>query len=381
MRIFTRYILFEVIRIFLLALASLTCLVVLGFGLKEGLRNGLPPGLMIQSIGYMLPESLGVTVPISMLLAVSFVYGRVAGGNELLALKAAGIHPWVIVSPVLVLATMLSLVTVIIYDVTAIWGRPHVRRLVVESVDEVAYSVLRNTRSFNSEQLSIVVKGVQGKRLIRPMITIKGRGDKPTMAFRAAEASLYTDHHKGVLVIQIYDGQAEIGDKAKFEFSNGMVYEIPLESNQRPLHRDWVSQAEIPEKVRLLQEEADHLRQGLRAAPLLSADEVAKKQNQLASTLWQLARMKTEPYRRWANGFTCLFFVMVGIPVAMLWRFDSFLSSFFACFLPILVVYYPLLMMQEQYTTSGKLHPCFFWSANFLIAIPGVLLFRRTVRY
>jgi lipopolysaccharide export system permease protein len=65
----------------------------------------------------------------------------------------------------------------------------------------------------------------------------------------------------------------------------------------------------------------------------------------------------------------------------MRWRFDSFLAGFFVCFLPILVVYYPLLMFQEDLTTSGTLPPVAFWMANLALVIPGFLLLRGVIRY
>jgi hypothetical protein len=65
----------------------------------------------------------------------------------------------------------------------------------------------------------------------------------------------------------------------------------------------------------------------------------------------------------------------------MTWRFDNFLAIFFVCFLPILAAYYPLLMVQEDVTTSGALPPCFFWLANLILLGPAIWLLRRVVRY
>ncbi len=57
------------------------------------------------------------------------------------------------------------------------------------------------------------------------------------------------------------------------------------------------------------------------------------------------------------------------MPVAMLWRHADGLTNFFVCFLPILAVYYPLLMIGEDLSTSGTLPPISFWMGNVILAI------------
>jgi lipopolysaccharide export system permease protein len=87
-----------------------------------------------------------------------------------------------------------------------------------------------------------------------------------------------------------------------------------------------------------------------------------------------------EPWRRWANGFSCLCFVLVGAPMAIRMRNADFLTSFFLCFLPILVVYYPLFMLGISRVKAGVMPPPAVWMANILITLWGLWLLRRVVR-
>ena len=96
---------------------------------------------------------------------------------------------------------------------------------------------------------------------------------------------------------------------------------------------------------------------------------------------FRLHRLHTEPWRRWANGFSCLCFVAVGVPVAVWMRFSEFIASFFACFLPILVVYYPLLAVSVEQAKDGALPPQSVWLGNLVLAVAGVWLLRRVNRY
>jgi len=87
-----------------------------------------------------------------------------------------------------------------------------------------------------------------------------------------------------------------------------------------------------------------------------------------------------EPWRRWANGFSCLCFVLVGAPMAIRMRNADFLTSFFLCFLPILIVYYPVFMLGVDQAKRGSVPPVVVWTGNVLITLWGWWLLRRVVR-
>ena len=99
--------------------------------------------------------------------------------------------------------------------------------------------------------------------------------------------------------------------------------------------------------------------------------------NRTAGLEHHLRRLGVEPYRRWANGFSCLCFVMIGAPMAILRQKGEFLASFFLCFLPILLVYYPLLMASVDLAKSGDLPPAAVWIGNLVLAAWGLAMMRR----
>jgi lipopolysaccharide export system permease protein len=92
-------------------------------------------------------------------------------------------------------------------------------------------------------------------------------------------------------------------------------------------------------------------------------------------------RLRTEPHRRWSAGFSCLCFAWVGVPMAVRLRNRDFLTSFFLCFLPILVVYYPLLMYGIGGAKDGTIPPVAVWTGNLLLVCWGAWLVRRVIRY
>ena len=85
--------------------------------------------------------------------------------------------------------------------------------------------------------------------------------------------------------------------------------------------------------------------------------------------------------RRMSNGFGCFCFALVGIPVAMRTRSSDVMSVFFLCFLPVLVVYYPLLVVGENMAREGTLPNLSVWMADAVLVVAGILLLRHSLKH
>jgi lipopolysaccharide export system permease protein len=76
-----------------------------------------------------------------------------------------------------------------------------------------------------------------------------------------------------------------------------------------------------------------------------------------------------------------LSFVFVGSVMAIRLRNSNALSSFFACFLPILIVYYPMLVFSVNQAKKGALPPHTDWVGNLALGLWAIWLLRRVMRY
>jgi lipopolysaccharide export system permease protein len=392
MYIFTRYVVTEVLKIFLLTLTAITLLVTVGMGIKEGTSHGCPPLVILHLMPYMLPYMLVITIPVSLLLAVSIVYGRMTGSNEIVALKSLGISPMDVIWPTIVLALLFSMGTLYLQEMSATMGRPGMARVLIESIEDIAYGMLQKERTCAMPEFEITVKRVEDKMLIYPTIIIPNKA-----TIRAAKAKLETNRQAKTVNIKCWDftidyqGQGGIGVKVP-----GMQDQVvPISDPSRDeFHRDWVAMRDIPDRLAQLRNHVWELEQKRialhgtmqtspptpeKAKELQRFDDSLK--DQLKDRWTKIYRLQTEPYRRLSNGFTCLCFVLIGAPVAMLWRHTDVLTNFFVCFLPILAIYYPLLMIGEDLSTSGKLWPISFWTANVTLIIPGIFLLKWVVKH
>jgi len=70
--------------------------------------KGLPAGIVIELIMTNLAYMVVMAVPMAVLVATLIAFGRFSEWNEWTALRAAGVHPWRLLSPVLVTAIVMS---------------------------------------------------------------------------------------------------------------------------------------------------------------------------------------------------------------------------------------------------------------------------------
>ncbi|PQO43285.1 LptF/LptG family permease [Blastopirellula marina] len=389
MRIITRYILWEILKIFFIALGAMTLLIVLVGVVQQALREGLGPGPIARIIPYMIPDALRYSIPGTILFASCSVYGRLASGNELAALKASGVSPLAALWPGYAIALVLSIFCVWLNDVGVSWGSQGVRRVLVQSFEEIAYGMLRTHKSFSSDKISILVKDVDGRRLMRPQIVAAGTATSSQLLISAAEAELHTDENHQ-LIISLVDSRIESDGETQgvFEHPGRLDRVVPLgdEMSDESRSPSKILSARIPEVLaedrQLIQNQLDADLAWNSFSQLATLDAAQRTPDVgIPFVTWEMNRLRTEPWRRWANGFSCLFFVLLGVPLAIKQRNPDFVTSFFMAFLPVLLVFYPLLAFAVDRAKDGALPPQAVWIGNIALLVVGMYYLRSIWRY
>lgn len=399
MTLLQRSVLRQLLVVFGISLTAVTLLMVTVLITLAVRKEGLGYEQTLRVLPYVLPDALRFSVPATILFSACSVYSRLSSGNEVVAIKSLGISPWAIIWPVLVSVALLSYVAVWLNDLAVSWGYEGLRRVVFESIEPMTYSLLESQKSYTTSTFTINVRDVEGeqlkdKRMIEPTVTFKSGGDSPEVMIRAEWAKLEADIEAETLTIWFHNGHATGGD---FEgrFPGTIRREIPLSQagkrDSRSLSPSHVPLRDISDQVAFQRRKIRKIEEDV--ATQAATSMLAGNVQALGETSWngvsnrrnnaqkRLHHLQTEPHRRWANGFSCLCFVFVGCPLALRMRNAEFWTVFFMCFLPILLVYYPLLMVGVDQAKVGKLPPESVWLANGIMLIWGLWTMRKVIRY
>lgn len=388
----TRYILAEIMKIFVVALIALTLLILLiGVG-RTLLREGLGPLAIIQLLPFVLPISLQFAFPATALFAVSCVYGRMAGDGEVATVKASGISPLTILQPAFVFAFLLSPIAVFMSDLAVSWGRPGVNRVVMLSIEDIVYRKMRTQHSYTDDNFSIHVRDVEGKKLLYPTVTVHSAA----MKLQAREGRLTLDAENETLLLELVDTRWDRGGSVEAVFPGESQVPIPLSQTLRTPSQAETRPSELPLSLidyeRLQQDARSHAVVGQLAAhtgfAILTSrcdDIVGPSGQQMLAQLdanrHRLTKLKVEPWRRWAEGFSCFFFVLIGAPLAMIARTSDYWTTFGRCFLPTLLMYYPLFILGLNQAKDAAIPPYGVWLGNIVLGAIGLLLVARVRRY
>jgi lipopolysaccharide export system permease protein len=393
----TRHVIFEILKIFIVSLVALTMLILLIGVARELLRRGLGLVAIIQLLPYILPISLQFAFPATALFSVCCVYGRMAADGEVATVKASGISPLKLLQPAVVFAALLSPAAVYVSDLAVSWGRPGVNRVVLMSIEDIAYRVLHAHHSYTSDHgFSIHVREVSGRRLIRPTVTVHNRGQHGPMKLSAQEGELSLDPETHMLLLRVVDSQVEGGKAFQSIVPGETEFRIPLSNAMKKKDVSKQSPSQLPLRwistERIRQDSRNHALVGQMAAhtgfSIMTSrpEEIAGPAGQqmefaLHLSKRRLVRLRTEPWRRWAWGFSCFCFVFVGAPLAMIAKTSDYWSTFGLCFLPTLILYYPLFIFGLEQAKDGLIPPYGVWMGNGVLVMIGMMLIMRVRRY
>ncbi len=391
-----RMILIELLKIFFLALIGLTGIILLAGVISEAMKNGFGPMQILACIPLLLPSLLPYTVPTTTLFATCIVYGRLSADNEILALKSAGIHIVHVISPALILGLVTSAVTMFCYlDVIPYTGYL-LRTQIVSDVEELLYAMLRKDACIMQDKIpwEIHCNGVQGRKLQDVIFKQKVPDDKGfnTIA-RAKEAELRVDlAHKQILVDMRH---CEVIDKAgNSAFIESRIWPVEYvgewgagPNKIRAMDMTWTELFEYERKIRQQKEDYDqkiaaHHMEGNLAPPQVRGTELIGnmyKERKYRENM--ILSIHAEWNMRPALAIGCLCFALVGCPIGIWFSKSDYLSAFITCFLPIVIVYYPLMFCMFDLSRAGKIPPWLgVYNADVLMLAVGGFLFRRLTR-
>ncbi len=184
-KILHRYILLDLVKIFVLSTSALTVFLSLAYALGKLRDTGLGPLESAQLIGYFIPAMLVFAMPIAALLTTTLVYGRLAGNNELIACRSSGISMNTLLYPVLLLGLFVGGINYVLFDQVIPWARFRAENVGMQNMERIFFHNMRTKRKFGRDRDSFVIQaqGVSGNTLYGIAATYAPDGQQSSSRF------------------------------------------------------------------------------------------------------------------------------------------------------------------------------------------------------
>jgi lipopolysaccharide export system permease protein len=384
-----RHIFGQLFRTFALALVTITAIFTLGFIVAEATRHGLNPQEVLGVLPFLVPGSLPYTAPAAVLFAVTVVYGRIAADNEVMAVKAAGLSIWAVLNPALLLGIALSACLFAMSSEVIPRANNAFRQMIFGSISDGFFRFLKKERELNNPAMPfyIQVRDIKGRTLIDPLF--KHRAPSPPnpqntfdLTVSAKTATVDFDLEKLLVTVELEN--AETSGQARdflFWIDGKQVLQYPFPKPEGgPAKRVQEmtggeilqSQAEYLAKLRF-----ERKRQAMSAGLWLTSGHIERVEwpklrgAQADHGYWRQKyhELETEKHLRVALAAGGFFFVLLGAPVGILFAKRDFLSAFITCFVPIIVLYYPLTLAAVNLGKEAAAPPQVVFAANGLLGL------------
>jgi lipopolysaccharide export system permease protein len=301
------------------------------------------------------------------------------------------------VKPALFLGVAMSAVTMGLYYRIIPHTHYMLRTMFLKDVEELMYTMLRNTRQVNDRHLNyaIFAERVEGRKLINTIFKVRDAKGQPTTIIFAREAELRVN--MSTKEVRVYMRNCEVHSMS----ANGVEGCFPERTEDVPLPDTIAGDHEARPRALSCPQILKHRHED-RTLELSLMDEIdqvrahpelfrpihpdvglheTKLNQRLADTRHKILQLDMEMNMRPALSLGCLFFVVIGCPVGIWFSRSDFLSAFITCFLPIVFLYYPLVLCGTNLAKEGRFVPALdIWAADGVMAVIGVFLFWRLLR-
>jgi LPS export ABC transporter permease LptF/LPS export ABC transporter permease LptG len=326
------------------------------------ITKNVPFHLVLSLLLFMLPPFLTLTLPLSLLVAVLLVGGRLAGDLEVTALRAAGVSPLRLFRPFAAVSVLVTLLvgwlTLVVNPVaTAAFQRQLFRILQTRATT----GIQERTFSAAFGQIVIYVDELTPSQLALKGVLVSDERD-PTRSriILAREARVLSDEENRRITLRFINGsinETEVADPRRLRYTAFSLYDmtLPLDSPLVTGTRD-----DKPER-------------GLALGALLATAADLGRKGQVAAPYY------VEFHKRFALPVAAIVFVLVGFPLGIRTQRGGRAVALALSF-GIVVSYYILFTSLEGMALSRRLPAALaIWLPNLLFGLLGCALLAAAV--
>lgn len=437
MFIVTKYILREHVGPFLFGLITIVFLFLLNVVFRDLgrlLGKGLPTGIVFEFFGLNLAWIVALAIPMAVLVATVMAFGRLSSDNEIVALKASGVHFYRLITPVLLIAVLLT-VGVERFHNSVLPEFNHRYRLLFADISKMRPALTLESNVFFDEipNYSLLVHELKedGEENILKGIIINDYSDPEFSKTVIAESGQLTfSEEREEMIFTLFNVEVhsvELTDLENYRMIKFQQYNLSIPVTNMVLKRSNSKQRGDREKsIAMMREDIDRnmksiLQKEERIRQIVQSElaevfineiwlgEIRKREGE-GSVEWSetVARLKTrarnvfqliqvemniieglkrsnlskqvEIQKKYSIPVACIVFVLIGAPLGIMVR-QGGMAVGGGLSLLFFVIYWIFIIAGEQLADRGYVDPFIaMWIANILVGIGGIYLVVKSVR-
>ena len=350
MKILRIYILCELIIPFVMALGVLTLVFLMGnlFQLTNLVIN---KGVGLSTIGHifllLIPFLLGYTLPIACLMAVMFAFSRLSTDNEIVAMRASGIHLGRLLIPLFFIGIIMSLISLILNDRIVPYAHYEQKKLLKNIGVENPTALLEAgvfIHSFDNQILFI--HKIEGNKLYNVTI-YQPQKNGPTRTIIARRGEFTRVPDKDQIKLKLSDGTS---DEPNLSGGNNSFYKLNFQ--------DYFMTVDFSQSEKQVEKKPKSM----------ALRELKTEIDKLERLYVDATRLKTEYLRKITVSFSPLIFMMLGFPLAVITNKREKSANIVLAFL-CAAIYYLLSIGCEALAIQSILPPTLImWTPNIIAA-------------
>jgi LPS export ABC transporter permease LptG/LPS export ABC transporter permease LptF len=353
-----RYVFKEILPPFFLALIIFTFLLVLPpvmDYLENLLAKGVTWGTAVRILWTLLPQALGLTIPMAVLVGILIGLGRMSGDRESVALLACGVSPYRLLRPIGVLAVLAALATGYIMIVAIPNANQAFREITFGVISQRVESEIQ-PRVFYQDFPEWVLYAKEEPDPGQPgwkklMVANTSKGDQATIYF-ASKGRLVVDRVKRAVDLVLVDGTIYRTAKPGETETTRFLSELVLGLNPEAVFPKINLQPGINEKT----------------MKDLRADAREKVKNGMSPHPEVIAIQQ-----KFSFPVACLVFAVIGLALGLTVAREGKLAAFVVGTL-VIFAYYTVMFLSESLTKGHYLNMYLTrWVPNILLGIFGIV--------
>lgn len=377
MKILHRYIIRQVSSIFFVCLVVFTFVLFIGNMLRiiEMMAKGIGMDIILRFLVFLVPFMLSYSIPISILTSVLLVFARLSADNEITAIRASGINLRYIFKPLIISTMIMVSLCYVINDRL----RPNaifLGRKLLLGIGMQEPMVRITSGRFNEvfPNYVLYVEQKQGREFLR-VVVYKFEQERLNSVITAEKGQLVNDE-KGIVQLRLSNGTVEeipleeqaLGKLNRMQFE---IYNIEFNLNEQLQDISKLSKKEREMTNKELGDRIEHLSHRL----------IRPEYRELIPKVGQeISSIKTRIHNRLAMSFSCLVFILVGIPLGIkVHRGETSIGTGIS--LILVSFYYFLMTLGEAFQDKPDFYPwLLMWVPNLILFIVGIILIHRVLK-